>query len=82
MKIIHPSLLISRNALSRFIEEAQIGAQLQHPNIVPIHELGTLPDGRHYFTMKEIKGQEFSEFIKDAKLNCLNPIGRISDGLC
>ena len=33
MKIIHSSMLSSRNALSRFTEEAQVGAQLQHPNL-------------------------------------------------
>ena len=64
MKIVHPSILRNKGALSRFIEEAQVGAQLQHPNIVPIHELGVLPDGRYYFTMKEIRGIEFTELIR------------------
>ena len=63
MKIIHPNILQNKSALARFIEEAQICAQLQHPNIVPIHELGILPDGRYYFTMKEINGIEFTELI-------------------
>ena len=65
MKIIHPNLLKSQNALTRFIEEAQVGSQLQHPNIVPIYEFGELPDGRLYFTMKEIRGEEFTDFIKE-----------------
>ena len=53
----HSSQLLNhRTAASRFLEEAQICAQLQHPNIVPVHDLGTLPDGRLYFTMKEIGG--------------------------
>ena len=59
MKIIH-SDFVEKNALSRFIEEAQVGAQLQHPNIVPVHDLGELPDGRFYFTMKQIQGREFT----------------------
>ena len=65
MKIVHPNILKNKNALARFIEEAQVGAQLQHPNIVPVHELGTLSDGRYYFTMKEIRGKEFTELIYD-----------------
>ena len=65
MKIVHPSMLQSPKALARFFEEAQIGAQLQHPNIIPIHEFGELPDGRLYFTMKEIKGTEFSKCIRE-----------------
>jgi hypothetical protein len=36
MKIIHHNMLQKHKVTSRFIEEAQIGAQLQHPNIVPI----------------------------------------------
>ena len=45
------------------MEEAQICAQLQHPNIVPIHDFGRLPDGRLYFTMKEIKGRSLDTVI-------------------
>ena len=63
MKIIHPSYMERPRLVSRFIEEAQIQAQLQHPNIVPIYEIEQLPDGRHYFTMKQIRGTEFSEKI-------------------
>ena len=65
MKIIHPNLLSNQNVTSRFIEEAQVGAQLQHPNIVPIHEMGRLDDGRLYFTMKEVKGRPFGEAIAE-----------------
>ena len=39
MKIVHPSLLQRPAALARFLEEAQATAQLQHPNIVPVHPL-------------------------------------------
>ena len=42
---------------------SEVEAQLQHPNIVPVYEIGRLPDGRHYFTMKQIRGTEFSEKI-------------------
>src|SRR5919109_1342707 len=40
----------------RFREEAQVTGQLQHPGIPPVHEVGTLPDGRPFFAMKLIKG--------------------------
>ena len=50
--------------IARFVEEAQICAQLQHPNIVPVHDFGSLPDGRLFFTMKEIKGRSFDTVIK------------------
>ncbi len=64
MKIIHEHLLCMPNYVSRFVEEAQVEAQLQHPNIVPVYEIGQLPDGRHYFTMKEIRGVELSKKIR------------------
>ena len=65
IKILHPQMLAGHNIASRFIEEAQICAQLQHPNIVPIHEMGQLNDGRLYFTMKEVKGRPFGEAIAE-----------------
>lgn len=55
----HPILL------PRFIEEAQATSQLQHPGIVPVYELGKLPDGRHYYTMKEVRGRTFEAVIQD-----------------
>ena len=65
MKILHKDISSHQEKMLRFIDEAQICAQLEHPNIVPVHELGTLPDGRVYFTMKEIKGRTFQEIIRN-----------------
>lgn len=48
----------------RFLEEAQLGGQLQHPNILPVYELGELPDKRLYFTMKLIKGRSLLYYLK------------------
>jgi serine/threonine-protein kinase len=47
----------------RFIEEAQIGGQLQHPGIVPVYELGTFGDRRPYFTMKLVKGRTLAALL-------------------
>ena len=41
----------------RFVEEAQIGGQLQHPGIVPVYELGTFADRRPFFAMKLVQGR-------------------------
>ncbi len=43
-------------ATKRFIEEAQISGQLQHPGIVPLHEIGLIAGDIPYFTMKLVKG--------------------------
>jgi serine/threonine protein kinase/formylglycine-generating enzyme required for sulfatase activity len=63
LKTLHAPSLSRPSLVSRFLEEAQVTAQLQHPGIVPIHDLGTLPDGRLWFTMKEVTGQTFGEVI-------------------
>jgi hypothetical protein len=47
----------------RFVEEAQIAGQLQHPGIVPVYELGVFPDKRPYFTMKLIKGKTLAALL-------------------
>ncbi len=47
---------------ARFVEEAQVTAQLDHPNIVPIYELGQ-DDSGPYFTMKEVRGRTLSAVI-------------------
>ena len=49
--------------LIRFIEEAQITSQLEHPNIVPIHELGLDADGNVFYTMKYVKGVTLTEIL-------------------
>ena len=48
----------------RFVEEAQIGGQLQHPGIVPVHELGRFPDGRLFIAMKLIKGRTLAALLE------------------
>jgi eukaryotic-like serine/threonine-protein kinase len=51
--------------IRRFIEEAQIGGQLQHQGIVPIYELGAFTDCRPYFAMKLVKGRTLSTLLDE-----------------
>lgn len=53
--------------LARFLEEAQVTAQLDHPGIVPVHELGLDEQGRVYFTMKLVRGEDLSRVIEHAR---------------
>ncbi|MGH7136655.1 MAG: protein kinase domain-containing protein [Pirellulales bacterium] len=51
--------------VQRFIEEAQIGGQLQHPGITPVYELGQFADRRPFFSMKLVKGQTLSKLLAE-----------------
>ncbi|MCP5065505.1 MAG: protein kinase, partial [bacterium] len=66
MKIIKPSRMAKTGAAARFVQECQATGQLQHPGIVPVHDMGRLSDGRYYFTMKEVRGRTFSQAIQAA----------------
>ena len=46
----------------RMVREAQIIARLEHPGIVPVHDVGTLPDGRAFYAMKFVRGSRLDEY--------------------
>jgi len=48
----------------RIQHEAQILASLEHPGIVPVHDIGVLSDGSLFYVMKRIKGERFDEFVR------------------
>src|SRR5438270_14090162 len=48
----------------RFVKEAQATGRLDHPNIVPVHDLGEVGEGRIYFTLKYVKGLSLKEVIR------------------
>ncbi|MGE3850717.1 MAG: WD40 repeat domain-containing serine/threonine protein kinase [Planctomycetota bacterium] len=53
----------SDDAVAQFLEEAQITAQLEHPNIVPVHDLGRDANGRPWISMKRIAGESLDKVI-------------------
>jgi len=65
LKVLKRELAERPEIVSRFVEEAQIGGQLQHPGIVPVYELGLLADERPYFTMKLVKGRTFAALLAE-----------------
>jgi len=48
---------------ARFVREALVQGQLEHPSIVPVYDLGTRPDGATFFTMKRVRGLTLAEII-------------------
>jgi len=67
MKVIREEHQDSPEVIQRFVEEAQIGGQLQHPGIVPVYEIGLGKNKRPFFTMKLIKGKTLSALLSKRK---------------
>ena len=65
MKVLPPQILHQETKVSSFIEESRITAQLEHPNIVPIHEIGVIEGSSlPYYTMKLIDGEPLTNVIR------------------
>jgi len=69
VKMLRWDSIDNPDARARFMAEAQVNAQLQHPGVVAVHEQGVLPDGRPWFTMKEVRGRTLSDAIRASYRN-------------
>ena len=68
LKMIRAGALASGEDVRRFLREAEAAANLQHPNIVAIHEVGE-HDGQHYFSMDYVEGRDLGTLVKDWPLS-------------
>ena len=92
MKVIARQRTVPPSFIDRFIKEAQVQGQLEHPNICPVHELGVRDDGQIYFTMKMVQGLSLADMIRQTReekqtdsrkrlIDVLNIFLKICDGL-
>jgi serine/threonine protein kinase/Flp pilus assembly protein TadD len=65
IKVLQKKRDRSDAAERRFVDEARITGQLQHPGIPPAHEVGRLSDGRPFFSMKLIEGRTLAELLAE-----------------
>ncbi|MBI4613379.1 MAG: protein kinase [Planctomycetes bacterium] len=65
IKVLASEGPVDPERVARFVEEAQVQGQLEHPNICPIHDLSTDGRGRPYFTMKKVRGRSLGEILEE-----------------
>ncbi|MDQ3033071.1 MAG: bifunctional serine/threonine protein kinase/MFS transporter [Myxococcota bacterium] len=76
MKVLLPSRMSKPRAHQRFLREAHVQGFLDHPGIVPVHEVGALPTGEPYFTMKRVRGVTLHEVLEGVRKNDARLTGR------
>ncbi len=68
MKVVQPHVEAQPELLTSFITEARVTAQLDHPGIVPVHDMGASEDGGGlFFTMKHVSGRTLSEVLAELR---------------
>lgn len=67
MKVVLPAFKNREDALTGFIAEAKITGLLEHPNVIPVHELGLTQDEGLYFTMKLAQGEALNDILERIK---------------
>lgn len=82
LKVMHPDMMASPEAVDRFRLEARVLAKLEHPNIVPLHVLKTDREGRPFYTMKKIEGRTLQAVLSglrkgDAEIVSEFPLRRL-----
>lgn len=64
MKVLRHRYAKHPDTVARFVREARIQGQLEHPSIVPVYDLSRTPDGRICFTMKRVHGKTLEQIIE------------------
>ncbi len=63
LKVLHAPDA-SRDLCARMLREARVIARLEHPGIVPVHDVGELPDGRVFYVMKFVQGRRLDQYVR------------------
>ncbi|MEQ8955514.1 MAG: serine/threonine-protein kinase, partial [Gammaproteobacteria bacterium] len=67
LKIILPNIQDDPSLFKQFIREAQITARLEHPNIIPVHDIGVIDGDKLHFAMKEVHGETLADILAEVK---------------
>ena len=64
IKVLHPELVLTREAVVRFEREIQAIRRIDHPNVIHILDFGELDGGRPYFAMELLKGMDLGAYMR------------------
>jgi serine/threonine-protein kinase len=78
MKVLRPEQAGNPSAQARFLREAQVQGQLEHPSVVPVYDLAEAPGGGLCFTMKSIRGLTLGEIIEGLRIERPSVVGRFN----
>jgi serine/threonine protein kinase len=80
VKVLHAH---APGTAARLLQEARILARLEHPGILPVHDVGTLPDGRVFYVMKLVRGERLDQHLSGAAtlLDRLRTFERLCDAV-
>ena len=72
LKVLHDDPARASRRIPAFLREAQITAQLDHPNIVPVHDVGVDMAGNLHFSMKLVEGQTLRAYVEQLPVRPLD----------
>jgi eukaryotic-like serine/threonine-protein kinase len=67
VKVLHPERELDPDDRARFLREAQVQGQLEHPSIVPVYDIERRPDGTTFFTMRRVRGRTLALILDDLR---------------
>ncbi len=68
IKMIQSEAATDSEARSKFLAEAMVTGELEHPNMVPIHDFGGTPEGTLFYAMKQVRGTSWDNVIREKSL--------------
>ncbi|MCD8140905.1 MAG: serine/threonine protein kinase [Planctomycetaceae bacterium] len=82
VKSIRPEYAGRAEAQEKFITEALATGSLDHPNVVPVHDMGVAQDGSLFYVMKEVRGRNWREVIRDlTEMENIDILLRVCDAI-
>jgi WD40 repeat protein len=82
LKMLKPGTATSEESQQKFLSEAVVTGELDHPNIVPIYDLGRKDDGTLFYSMKKIQGTPWMHVIREKSLHeNLDILLRVADAV-